>query len=94
LYCYIKATATDECASIQEDFQKTFTIRKGSEGMVLAQAPHAEPGYWYLIWLSAEKDMRALYLGFNLIGPEALPQGAELFAGDAKTFEKMFACRE
>jgi hypothetical protein len=31
LYCYIKATATDECASVQEDFERTFAIRNEPE---------------------------------------------------------------
>jgi hypothetical protein len=94
LYFYIKATRTDECASIQDDFERTFAIRKMPEGMVLARAPHSDPGYWYLIWLSAGRDMRALYLSFKLVGPEALPGEAELLAGDARTFEKLFAYRE
>jgi len=94
LYCYIKATPTGECASVQEDFERTFAIRQALEGMVLARAPHAEPGYCYLIWLSAQRDMRALYLSFKLIGPEALPGDAELLAGDARTFKKLFAYKE
>jgi hypothetical protein len=94
LFCYIRAVRTEECAGIQEAFERTFAIRKEPEGMVLARASHAEPGYWYLIWLSAERDMRALYLSFKLIGPEALPGEAELLAGDARTFEKLFAYRE
>jgi hypothetical protein len=94
LYCYIKATATGECASAQEDFERTFAIRNEPEGMVLARAPHTEAGYWHLIWLSAARDKRALYLSFKLIEPEALPGDAELLAGDARTFEKLFACRQ
>jgi hypothetical protein len=92
LYCYIKATATDECRSIQEDFERTFAIRKEPDGMVLARTPHTEPGYCYLIWLSAEKDMRALYCNFKPIGPEALPAEAELLSGHAGTFGSLFAC--
>ena len=91
MYCYIKATPTDECASIQEDFERTFAIRKEPEGMVLARAPHAEPGYRYLIWLSAGRDMRALYRSFKLIGPEALPKETELLAGDARAFKELLA---
>jgi hypothetical protein len=94
LFCYIRAVRAEECASIQEAFERTFAIRKEPEGMLLARAPHAEPGYWYMIWLSAGRDMRALYLSFKLIGPEALPGEAELLAGDARTFEKLFAYRE
>jgi hypothetical protein len=59
--------------------------------MVLARAPHAEADYWYLIWLSAERDLRALYCSFTLIGPEALPEKTELLAGDVRTFEKLLA---
>ena len=93
MYCYIKAP-TGECASVQEDFERTFAIRKEPEGMVLARAPHAEPGCCYLIWLSAERDVRALYCSFKLIGPEALPEEMELLAGDAGAFEKLSAYRE
>jgi hypothetical protein len=38
--------------------------------------------------------MRALYLSFKLVGPEALPGDAELLAGDARTFKRLFAYKE
>ena len=91
LFCYIKAVRAEECAGIQEEFERTFAIRKEPEGMLLARAPHAEPGYLLLIWLSAEKDQRARYREFKPIGPDALPVEAELLAGHAGTFKKLFA---
>jgi hypothetical protein len=91
LFCYIKAVRAEECAGIREEFERTFAIRKEPEGMFLARAPHAEPGYWHLIWLSAVKDQRARYREFKLIGPDALPEEAELLVGHAGTFKKLFA---
>jgi hypothetical protein len=92
LYCYIKAIGADECGEVQEDFERTFSIRKEPDGMLLVRAQHAEPGYWYLIWLSPEKDMRALYREFRLVGADAIPGEAELLSGHAGTFKSLFAC--
>jgi hypothetical protein len=92
LYCYIKAIRAEECGGVQEDFERTFAIRKEPEGLLLARARHPEPGYWYLIWLSPEKDTRALYREFKPIGADALPGQAELLSGHAGTFKSLFAC--
>jgi hypothetical protein len=91
LFYYIRAVRAEECAGIQEEFERTFAIRKEPEGMLLARAPHAEPGYLLLIWLSTERDLRALYREFKPIGPYALPDEAELLSGHTGTFEKLFA---
>jgi hypothetical protein len=90
VFSYIKAVRSEECARVREDFENTFASRKAPESMVLAQARHAEPGYWCLIWLSAEKDSRALYRNFRAVGSEVLPKAATLLVGNPRTFEKFF----
>jgi hypothetical protein len=90
LFCYIKSASSQECAGIREEFEKSFKIGNAPEGMLLARARHRERGYWYLLWLFAEKDNRALRRNFRLVEREYLPKEAELLVGHVRTFEKFF----
>ncbi len=87
---YIKVVRSEECARVQADFEMAFKIRNAPEDMALVRAPHREPGCWQLIWLSGERDSRALYLHFRAVGREVLPKEATLLVGHKQTFEKYF----
>ncbi len=90
MYFYIKAVRPDESDRIQDDFEKVFADRGSPEDKFLAQARHEEPGYDYLIWISSNEDIRALYLDFRPVAVESLPREARLLVGHPKTFEQYF----
>jgi hypothetical protein len=90
VFFYIKGMRSGECTLIRKTFEQAFISRSAPEGMLLARTRHEQPGCWYLMWLSAEKDNQALHHNFALVEPQYLPKAAALLIGHRRTFERFF----
>jgi hypothetical protein len=90
VFCYIKTMRSEECNLIEKSVKQVFLSRNSPEGMLLARARHEQPGFWYVMWLSAEKESAALHHNFTAVEPAYLPKAAILLLGHRKIFERYF----